>query len=196
VKEKIKDIGIVAFNGIERLDIEGPLGVLGWTSKVSGDQFDIRLLSKDGGPVRDHLVNRMITVDGSTKQATGFDLLLVPGGNLSQFVQDKELVDEIRRLGSSSRILASVCTGAFLVAQTGLADGKRMATHWQFRERFRQQFPQITLVERRYVNDGKLWSSAGVSAGIDMSLRLVISIWGDLVAKQVQGVLEYFPIHH
>lgn len=189
----IKQIGIVVFDGIERLDMEGPQGVFGWTSKISGVPFDFRILSKDGKPVRDHLTGRSIEVDGSTTDETRFDLLIVPGGNVGQFAGDKELVKEIGRLSSASSILVSVCTGAFLVAQTGLADGRRMTTHWQFRAPFRHQFPRIILSDERYVTDGTLWSSAGVSAGIDLSLRLVAAFWGTDLAKRVQGALEYFP---
>ncbi|MDZ4850140.1 MAG: DJ-1/PfpI family protein [Pirellulaceae bacterium] len=189
----IENIGVVIFDGVERLDIEGPLGVLGWSSRVSGNPLSIRMLSKHGRPVKDHLIDRQIEVDGATTTEAGFDLLLVPGGDLQQFGNDLELVSEIRRLGSASQIVASVCTGAFLVAQTGLADGKSMTTHWQTRTLFRQRFPSITLSEHRFESDGNLWSSAGISAGIDMSLRLVASLWGTTVAKTVQDFLEYFP---
>ncbi|MES2791042.1 MAG: DJ-1/PfpI family protein [Planctomycetota bacterium] len=189
----LKDIGIVVFNGIERLDLEGPLGVLGWAGKISGDPLNIRLLSKDGLPVHDHLTKRSIVADGDLKTATRFDLLLVPGGDPAQFGSDSVLIDEIRRLGSASSILASVCTGALLVAATGLANGKRMTTHWKFRSHFSQHYPKVTLAPERVVHEGNLWSSAGISAGIDMALRLVAACWNPQIAKQVQGSLEYFP---
>ena len=160
-------------------------------------EISIKVMSKTGATVRDHLVSRTIPVDGSTKQESGFDLLLIPGGDLGfkpSFLDDTELVDEIRRLASGSGLVASVCTGAFLAAQAGLANGKKITTHWCCHDAFRERFPQITLVDdRRFVQDGVLWSSAGISAGIDMALHLVISVWGEDVAKSVQGFLEYFP---
>lgn len=189
----IKDIGIVIFDGIERLDIEGPLGVLGWTMMAGGHQLNIRFLSKDGGQVRDHLVHRSITADDVIEHVTALDLLIVPGGNLREFQGDTKLVQQIKDLAQKSQIVASVCTGAFLIAKTGLANGKKMTTHWNFRRQFQQEFSAITLVEQRFVNDGTLWSSAGISAGIDMSLRLVQAYWGDDIAKRVQAGLEYFP---
>jgi transcriptional regulator GlxA family with amidase domain len=92
-------------------------------------------------------------------------------------------------------VVASVCTGAFLVAKTGMAAGKSMTTHQAFKQRFRQDFPKVTVPNKaRFVRDGALWSSAGISAGIDTSLQLVNAVWGAGVAKKVQqAFLEYCP---
>lgn len=98
----IENIGVVVFDGVERLDIEGPMGVLGWMSRISGNPLSIRMFSKHGRPVKDHLIKRQIEVDGATTTETGFDLLSIPGGDLNQFGTDLELVDWIRRLGSAS----------------------------------------------------------------------------------------------
>lgn len=191
----ISTIGIVVFDGIERLDLEGPLGVFGWTAKVTNTTIDIRLISKHGKPVRDHLVGREIHVDGSTADHERFDLLLVPGGDRSKFENDNDLIKEVGRLAERSGIVASVCTGAFLVAPNPVADQKTMTTHHMAKAQFRQKFePKVHLADKaRFYHDGKLWSSAGISAGIDMALRLVIAVWGDDVAKSVQAFLEYYP---
>lgn len=191
---QIRDVGIVLFDGVERLDFEGPMGVLGWVRVVTGEALTIRLLSKDGRPVRDHLHNRPIEVDGPTTDGRGYDLLIVPGGDRRQFVGDDQLVEQVRRLGGAAKTLASVCTGALLVAKAGLADGRTVSTHWDAVAALRAQSPAVTVAaDRRYSRDGSLWSSAGISAGIDMTLRLVAATWGDQVAKKVQGLLEYFP---
>ncbi len=191
----ISSVGIVVFDGIERLDLEGPLGVLGWTAKVTNTTFDIRLISKHRKPVRDHLMGWEIRVDGTSADYERFDLLLVPGGDRSKFENDNDLINEVGRLAEKSNIVASVCTGAFLVAPNPVADQKTMVTHHMAKEQFRQKFePRVRLADNaRFYHDGKLWSSAGISAGIDMSLRLVIAVWGDDVAKSVQSFLEYFP---
>jgi transcriptional regulator GlxA family with amidase domain len=82
---------------------------------------------------------------------------------------------------------ACVCTGALLVAEAGLANGKTVTTHWDFVELLRRQFPAVTVAAgHRYYHDGSLWSAAGISAGIDMMLRFVAATWGDTVAKKVQ----------
>lgn len=191
----ISTIGFVVFDGIERLDLEGPLGVFGWTAKVTGTTFDVRLFSKHGKSVRDHLVGREIRVDGSTTDHERFDLLVVPGGDGSKFEDDGDLIKEVGRLAEKSGIVASVCTGAFLVAPNPVADQKTMTTHHMARTRFRRKFEsRVHLADgARFYHDGKLWSSAGISAGIDMALRLVISALGEPVARQVQSFLEYYP---
>lgn len=190
----IGTVGIVVFDGIERLDFEGPLGVLGWAARHSGEPVTVHRLSKDGGPVTDHLHDTTIQADGSLADAGGFDMLLVPGGDAGQFADDEDLIAGVRRLGAECRVLASVCTGAYLVAGAGLADGKSIATHWLSHRGFETRFPDVHLVkDRRYIRDGKLWSSAGISAGIDMTLNLVTSEYGDVVSKRSQGLLEYFP---
>lgn len=191
----ISTIGIVVFDGIERLDMEGPLGVLGWTARVTNTTSDIRLISKHGEAVHDHLVGRAIQVDGATADYERFDLLIVPGGDRSKFENDDGLITEVGRLAEKSKIVASVCTGAFLVAPNPVADQKTMTTHHMARPRFRQKFePRVHLTDKaRFYHDGKLWSSAGISAGIDMALRLVISVWGEPIAKKVQSFLEYYP---
>lgn len=191
----ISTIGIVVFDGIERLDLEGPLGVFGWTARVTNTAIDIRLISKHGKSVRDHLVGREIRVDGSTAEHERFDLLLVPGGDRSKLENDNDLIKEVGRLAEKSGIVASVCTGAFLVAPNPVADKKTMTTHHMAKVPFSQKFePRVHLVGKaRFYHDGKLWSSAGISAGIDMALRLVISVWGEPIAKKVQSFLEYYP---
>ncbi|MDA4845255.1 DJ-1/PfpI family protein [Hoeflea poritis] len=189
-----KTVGVVVFDGIERLDFEGPLGVLGWAARHSEEPASVLRVSKDGRPVKDHLSGTTINVEGSLVDFDGFDLLVVPGGDTGQFADDGELIAGVHKLGTDSRVVASVCTGAFLVAGAGLANGKSIATHWMSHPRFESRFPNVRLAkDKRYVCDGKLWSSAGISAGIDMTLNLVTAEYGEIVSKKCQGLLEYFP---
>ncbi|WP_435021800.1 DJ-1/PfpI family protein [Tundrisphaera sp. TA3] len=195
IMQPIKTIGVVVFDGIERLDIEGPLGVFGWTAKVTNSAIDLRLMSKHGRSIRDHLIGREIQVDGATADHERFDLLLIPGGDRSRFEDDGILIKEVGRLAENSMLVASVCTGAFLVAPNPVADQKTMVTHHMAKIPFRQKFePRVRLADpARFYQDGNLWSSAGISAGIDMALRIVISVWGEPTAKMVQSFLEYYP---
>ena len=189
-----KRVGIVIFNGIERLDFEGPLGVLGWAARHSREPMSVVRISKDGQPVTDHLHGTTIEADASLADVGSVDLLVVPGGDTRQFAGDEDLIAGVRKLGTDSRVVASVCTGAFLVAGAGLADDKSIATHWLSHNRFESSFPKVHLAkDRRYTQDGRLWSSAGISAGIDMTLNLVAAEYGETVSKQCQGLLEYFP---
>jgi transcriptional regulator GlxA family with amidase domain len=194
IRKTVASVAVIVFDGHERLDVEGPLAVLGWVAKFNGHSPTIRLLSKNGIAVKDHLLGRWLAVDGSTKNETGFDLLIVPGGDPSKFICDQELVDEVGRLGAKSMFVASVCTGAFLVAKAGLLNGMKTTTHWQFSDAFARMFPSVTLERnKRFVHDGSFWSSAGISAGIDMSLQIVIFEWGEGIAKQAQTALQYCP---
>lgn len=189
-----KTVGVVVFNGIERLDFEGPLGVLGWAARHADEPISVRYISKNGQSVRDHLANTTITADVSIVEANKFDLLLVPGGDTNQFADDKELIAGVRKLGAKSSIVASICTGAFLVAGAGLANSKSITTHWLSHPRFETKFPKVQLVKnKRFINEGNLWSSAGISAGIDMTLNLVAEEYGETISKKCQGLLEYFP---
>ncbi len=143
----IKEIGIVIFDGVERLDVEGPLGVFGWSSQVSGGHaVNIRLLSKDGKEAHDHLFGWTIAAHDVIKHISALDLLIVPGGNLAQFPfhEDFDLIEQVKNLMPHCKLVASVCTGAFILAETGLADGKKMSTHQNFRNKFKTDIPQST----------------------------------------------------
>jgi len=194
VMQKIKRVGIIVFDAIERLDISGPLEVLGWTQRMGGEPLEIQLLSTTGDPVQDHLVHKQVAVDGKTTDFQGFDLFVVPGGNQGVFLRDEQLIGETKRLSEGSGITATVCTGAFLLAATGLGDRRTMTTHWYAARSFKNQFPGVNLQEdKRFVRDGHLWSSAGISAGIDMTLHLVTVYWNDVISKRCQGIMQYFP---
>ena len=104
------------------------------------------------------------------------------------------LVDWIRKVAPQVRWLTSVCTGAFLLQEAQLLEGKRVTTHWAFIEQLRQRGGNLTVLEnRRFVRDGNLVTAAGVSAGIDMSLWLMGQLHGVEVARKVQRLIEYDP---
>jgi transcriptional regulator GlxA family with amidase domain len=192
----IRRIILLVFHGFERLDAEGPCGVFGFIRRARDEGPEIRIISIDGRPVRDHLFHREYQVDGVSGELTlgESDLLLIPGGPLGGFQSDQALIAEVGRLGLQAGLVASVCTGAFLTAAAGLADGRTVVTHWQAREGFRKRFPRVNLANgTRYHVDGPLWSSAGISAGIDMALALTDANWGREIARRVRDLLEYFP---
>lgn len=193
-KVRIKKIGIVIFDNIERLDFDGPMGVFGWINKL-GEGVDIKLLSLNGEPIRDHLLKKVIQPDADLNKVQNLDLLIIPGGPWKDFLYNEELVYGIAKAGSESKIVASVCSGAFLVAKAGLATNKKITTHSSFYQDFKDQnYNDVVLVEdRRYVQDDTLWSSAGISAGIDMSLKMIIEYWSIDLAKRIRNVLEYYP---
>ena len=139
----IRPLGIVVFDGIERLNFEGAAGILGWAARVSGGCIHVKLMSKDGEYAVDHLWRMEAPVAGRLSDFDGFDFLLVPGGDTQQFADDAALVAEVKRLGVASRMVVSVCNGAFLVAAAGLADGRSGSTHWSAHTRFRKVFQRV-----------------------------------------------------
>ena len=120
-------------------------------------------------------------------------MLLVPGGwGTRSEVGNRRLVDWIGRRGTSVETLAAVCTGSFLLAQAGLLDGRRATTHWRSLERMRDTYPKVSVVtDRHWVDDDNIVTSAGISAGIDMALRLVARYCGEPIARATARHMEY-----
>jgi transcriptional regulator GlxA family with amidase domain len=133
-----------------------------------------------------------ITVDALFSDIPAPEVVVVPGGPGSRrFVQDEALVSWIRRADESSQWTTSVCTGSLLLGAAGLLEGKRATCHWLELETLRSYGAEPT--SERVVEEGKIITAAGVSAGIDMALRLAAHIAGDDVAQMIQLMLEYDP---
>ncbi|GAA3452712.1 GlxA family transcriptional regulator [Dactylosporangium matsuzakiense] len=160
---------IVVFDGVQSLDVTGPLEVLAGAN-LAGGQYDISILSVDGQPVRTSSGLRLLP-DGAL--AGPPDLLIVPGGAGTKR-GDPRLVAWLREHGPRAARLTSVCTGAFLLAEAGLLDGRRATTHWDHCAALARRYPAVTVdPEPIYVRDGAVATSAGVTAGIDLALALV-----------------------
>jgi len=135
----------------------------------------------------------VVTPAVSFIECPGLDFLLVPGGIGSRREVDNQvLVDFIREQGESCRAVLSVCTGSFLLHRAGLLSGRKATTHWNSLERMRS-LQDVEVVEERFVHDGSIWSSAGVSAGIDMMLSFIADTAGERTAGMVQFAMEYYP---
>jgi transcriptional regulator GlxA family with amidase domain len=122
------------------------------------------------------------------------DVLIVPGGpTWEQMIKDDDLLDVVRQLDATSRRTASVCTGAFLLAAAGLLDGRRAATHWRYSGDLALRYPAVRVEpDAIFVQDGRVMTSAGVSAGIDLALALVEEHWGAGVARAVAKDMVVF----
>jgi transcriptional regulator GlxA family with amidase domain len=122
----------------------------------------------------------------------GIDVLIVPGGDVSQVIERCEVIAWIRDQAHSVSILASVCTGAFLLAKAGLPDGLVVTTHWEDQHDLQAQFPALSLrADVSWVDCGKIVTSGGISAGIDMSLHLVERLAGRQLALATARQMEY-----
>ncbi|MCA8967596.1 MAG: AraC family transcriptional regulator, partial [Planctomycetes bacterium] len=182
-----RKVVMVGFPGAQVLDITGPLSILA-AANERGPVYDIGLWAADAGPLRT-TSGVSLVADRSYRgaRAAGIDTLLVAGGDGSRAAcDDRDLVDFVRRAGSAARRVASICTGAFPLAAAGLLDGRRAATHWSATDELRRRFPAVEVdADALFVRDGNVWTSAGVTAGMDLALALVEDDLGHAVALDI-----------
>lgn len=133
-----------------------------------------------------------LKADYSINEISEAGILLIPGGfGIDDLLKNKEIVDWVREIDRTSRWTVSVCSGSLLLAEAGILDGKNCTTHWRRKDQLNQY--NVHVKDDRFVQDGKIITSAGVSAGIDMALYLVSKVAGDEAAKTVQLAIEYDP---
>ncbi|MEU5113556.1 GlxA family transcriptional regulator [Streptomyces longwoodensis] len=163
---------LVLFDGVQSLDVTGPLEVFAGAERQTPGTYRIRTASLDGAPVRTSSGLTLVP-DGSLTGARDPHTLLVPGGEGTR-APDPELTAWLRAHGPRARRLVSVCTGAILLAGAGLLDGRRVTTHWSHCAKLARDHPSVTVEpDPVYVRDGHVSTSAGVTAGIDLALALV-----------------------
>ncbi|VTU25443.1 Isonitrile hydratase [Variovorax sp. SRS16] len=186
------NFGILVFNEVEELDFVGPWEMLTMWSKFADGPTPCLIVSQSPGPVR---CSKGLSINPhvSFADCPPLDHLLVPGGQgTRREVDNPVLVDFVAQQARHCQAVLSVCTGAFVLHAAGLLSGKKATTHWGSLERLRA-LGDVTVVEERYVQDGKVWSSAGVSAGIDLMLAFIASVGGEEAAGKVQFGAEYYP---
>ena len=190
-----RHIGLLLFDGVEELDAVGPWEVLShWTQQHPEDGWDAFCLSADGEPV----VGAKTLVLGthySIEDAPALDVLLHPGGpGTRPMLRDQSHLDWVRKQRASVPLMTSVCTGSLVYAAAGLLIGRRATTHWASLNLLSELDPTvITDVDARFVDDGDLITSAGVSAGIDMALHLVARLTDVERAREVRREIQYSP---
>jgi transcriptional regulator GlxA family with amidase domain len=179
----------VIYEGFSMLDMAGPYEVL------ADSGYELRVVASDAGPVRS---SNGLTVDGGHPVATAdlraTDTLVVVGGaGVFAARSDRRLVDWIAVAAASARRVVSVCNGAFLLAETGALDGHRVTTHWRQAERLAKEYPAIVVdSDPIYIRDGRFWTSAGVTSGMDLALALVETDLGPRPALDVARELVLF----
>lgn len=186
-----RDVLVVLFDGVQALDVTGPIEVFhGATQGVPG-AYRIRTASLDGAPVRT-TSGLTLVPDRTLAAAATPHTLLVPGGEGTR-EPDPRLVDWLRANAPHARRKVSVCSGALLLAEAGLLDGRRATTHWMLCPTLAERFPAVRVEpEPIYVRDGDLATSAGVTAGIDLALALVEEDLGRDLALAVARHLVVF----
>ncbi|MDK1342671.1 GlxA family transcriptional regulator [Streptomyces sp. 378] len=182
---------VVLFDGLQSLDVTGPVEVFAGAELLSPGAYRIRTASVDGGPVRT-TSGLTLVPDGSLATSPDPDILLVPGGT-GGLRPDPRLVDWVREHGPRAARLMSVCTGAAVLAEAGLLDGRRATTHWAYCERIARAHPAVEIdPDPVYVRDGNIATSAGVTAGIDLALALVEEDLGRDIALTIARHLVVF----
>ena len=196
----IKRIGVIVFEGSDLMDFAGPVSVFHCAAnQLKSMQSDgelaykIEPLSIDGGPV---MMLEGISVETApvSKLAEGhFDTLIMSGGTIDEVNCDPRLVEWIAANHAKVRRMASVCSGAFILARAGLLDGRSATTQWQECAHLQRSFPAIDVrPDSIYVQDGKFWTAAGVTSGIDMAMAMVEEDFGRDLALTVARRLVVF----
>jgi transcriptional regulator GlxA family with amidase domain len=196
-----KRVGILVFPNVEVLDFCGPFEVFSVTRlheearREEPSPFEVLLVAER----MDTVVatgGLKVVPDVTIDACPPLDILVVPGGwGTRTEVNNQRLIDWIGERGRSVETLTSVCTGSVLLGQAKLLDGRRATTHWRSLSRMREAFPAVTVEEKLHVvEDGHVVTSAGISAGIDMALRIVIRYFGEAVGRATARNMEYpFP---
>ena len=196
-----KRVGILIFPDVEVLDFCGPFEVFSVTRlnedarREEPSPFEVLLVAETADTVVATGGLKVIP-DVTLEKCPPLDLLVVPGGwGTRAEAKNRRLLDWIAERGRQVETLTSVCTGSMLLGQAGLLDGRRATTHWRSLDRMRESFPTVTVEEMLHVvEDGHIVTSAGISAGIDMALRVVIRYFGETVGRATARNMEYpFP---
>ncbi|BAL26664.1 DJ-1/PfpI family protein [Azoarcus sp. KH32C] len=191
-------VGIFVFDDVEVLDFAGPYEVFTTASRMhrrgapaAPELFSVFTIGRTGAPVRAR-AGLEIHPDHDFVDHPPIDILIVPGGVVTQELEVPAVASWIGATAGRTRLTASVCTGAFLLAQAGLLDGKSATTHWEDVADLREMFPQLDVrIGVRWVDEDAIVTSAGISAGIDMCLHLVERIAGRELAERTARQMDF-----
>jgi transcriptional regulator GlxA family with amidase domain len=193
-------IGVLVFPDFQLLDAAGPISVFEIASRFAGAAAStelvssIRVLAATPGPVRSSSGVEMVA--RGLKPSGAIRTLIVAGGEgVRTAARCDKTLTFVKAMARRGVRVASVCSGAYIVAEAGLLDGRRATTHWRRTRHFLSAYPKVKLEpDRIFVRDGEIWSSAGISAGIDLALALVAEDFGDAIAQETARQLVLY--HH
>ncbi len=188
----VRSVAILVYDGVSLLDVAGPGEVFTEATRL-GAPYALTLVSPDGTDVTSNQGVR-VAVDAAVDDVTEPDIYLVPGSDRYPSTRiPAELADAAARPAAGARRIVSICTGAFLLAAAGLLDGKRATTHWKVAHQLAAQCPTCRVEpDAIYVRDGRTYTSAGVTAGIDLALALVEEDHGADLTRQVARLLVVY----
>jgi transcriptional regulator GlxA family with amidase domain len=189
---KVRNVAVFIHEGVELLDFAGP-GEVFAAARAAGGGRAFNVYTVAAAP-------ELITSQGflSVKPQYTFenaprpDIVVLPGGNTGIPLQNPKVIEWVKSTSQDAEVMISVCTGAFLLARAGLLDGKEVTTHWGSIERLKSEFPKATVLEnRRFLDNGRVITTAGVSAGIDGALHVVDRLLGREAASRTARYMEY-----
>ena len=185
-------IGILVFPNFQLLDAAGPISVFEIAARLAGQPASIKVVAAEPGPVRSSSGVEMVA--RGFKPAGAISTLIVAGGaGVDAAAACDKTLALVRAAAKRGVRVASVCSGAYLLAQAGLLDGRRATTHWRRTRQFLSIFPNVKWEpDRIFVRDGNIWSSAGITAGIDLALALVAEDFGEQIAQQTARELVLY----
>ena len=191
-------VGIYLFDDVEVLDFAGPFEVFSTASRVQSRLYPQSPVLFEVVTIADEM--RMVQARGGLKVMPDFeitthphlDVLVIPGGIVTAELKREQIIEWIAQTASTTQITASVCTGAFLLGQAGLLNGKPATTHWEDLDDLRSMFPEVHVQAKvRWVDIGQIVTSAGISAGIDMSLHFVARLESQALAVKTARQMEF-----
>jgi transcriptional regulator GlxA family with amidase domain len=186
-------VGIVLFNEVEVLDFAGPYEVFSLASKGKEKIFEVKTIGETGEIISARNGLKVLP-DFNFKDDFTFNILIIPGGYGAEEIEIRNptMIDWIKLQQSQVEILASVCTGALLLAEAGVLENKKATTHWMDLNRLEKEYPKVEVIRNvKFVDEGHILTSGGISAGINMSFHIIKRLFGIEVAKELARRMEY-----
>jgi transcriptional regulator GlxA family with amidase domain len=185
-------IGILIYPDFQLMDASGPISVFELAARFNPAVFKVQTLALAGGPVRSSSGVEVLASD--VRSAKSLSTLIVAGGlGVYAVTECETTIQFVRQLASEGTRVASVCSGAYVLAQAGLLDGRKATTHWCLTQDFVTRYPKVRLdPDRIFLRDGAIWTSAGVTAGIDLALAMVADDYGDGLARDTARQLVLY----
>lgn len=185
-------IGILIFPGFQLLDATGPIAVFEFAARFASKTSEVRMLAVNAGPVPSSAGVEVLA--SSLASSNSLSTLVVAGGHgVHSAIECRETISFVRQLAQQGVRLASVCSGAYVLAEAGLLDGRQATTHWGRARDFISRYPKVKLdPDRIFLRDGDIWTSAGITAGIDLALAMVAEDHGDVIARDTARQLVLY----
>ncbi|VVD77664.1 GlxA family transcriptional regulator [Pandoraea terrigena] len=180
-------IGFFVCHGHDALDLAGPLSAFRQVATAAGHTpYELRVISRAGGPVTG---NAGLSIETKPIGRRAFDTVIFVGGDIDP-MSEPENIAAARKLNSRASRVASVCTGAFLLAEAGLLDDLKATTHWRYSAQLQSRFPRVRVEsDKIFIADGRIWTSAGIASGIDLALALIEKDMGSETARTISRLM-------